>query len=109
MKGKYCMLMMYSALFAMIFVVLGYSTAFSGVGYTEEAWDKKGGTRAEKQRDYKECEYEAVKYGYVPERNTGLRKENDEVFTEIDRLVRKFEIINKCLESRGYQRVENIK
>ena len=59
-------------------------------------WYSQNKNTYETQQDYRECNYDKTKYGYVPMRGSG-------VGTGIEQGMRDIDIMKGCMQSKGYQ------
>ena len=75
------------------------------------AWYNPSRTLPQAEQDFRECKYDAAKYGYVPNQYFGLGDPVAAGITAgIEQAMRTNEVIRSCMESKGYtlQNIQSI-
>lgn len=66
-------------------------------------WYQEGRTYEEAQKDFQECKYDAVKYGYVPIQYNAYPSAPGAA--GLEQGLRQNEIMTECMKSKGYHLV----
>jgi len=96
----------FQKLLAAIMIVAGLSL---GACASNMAWYSPSRTLPQAEQDFRECKYDAAKYGYVPNQYFGLGDPVAAGITAgIEQAMRTNGVIRSCMESKGYT-LQNIR
>ena len=72
-------------------------------GCAKKQWYKDGVTLSEMQRDFRECQYDAKKYSFVPFQGYGDIGVG--IVSGLQQSMREMQIMEECMKSKGYRLV----
>ncbi len=76
------------------------------IGCSQMVWYQESKSFEELQQDFRECKYDAVKYGYVPiQYNAYSAPGASGAAAGIEQAFREMNIISECMKSKGYRLV----